>query len=262
MSNNTRRKQKRPKQIVFIYLIRGSVILILAAMITLMVCGCLYIYECFAKDDTVATFACDHNTDTDSSVTQYAPETDRESKFCVVIDAGHGGVDGGTVGGDVIEKDINLSVALKMKAILEENDVEVILTRSSDADVSLSERTTAANQANADFFISVHCNYYEGDSSIAGLECYYRSPEATESKAFAESIIKAAASSDDIIVRDAKTEGYYVLNHTQMPAVLVEMGFLSNYSECQKLASSEYQDILSEKLVEGILRELTDNKEV
>ena len=114
------------------------------------------------------------------------------------MDAGHGGSDGGTVGGKAVEKDINLSVALKLKAILENDNIEVILTRSSDENMSLAERTSVANDSNADFFISLHCNYYEKDAQIAGLECYYNNSNATESKGYAESIINAVSLSEDI----------------------------------------------------------------
>ena len=118
--------------------------------------------------------------------------------------------------------------------------------------MSLSRRTSVANDSNADLFISLHCNYYEDGAQITGLECYYSSPDATESKVYAESIIEAVSLSDDIKVRDAKSESYYVLLNTQMPAVLVEMGFLSNYSERQKLVSDDYQETLSQKIAEGI----------
>ena len=70
--------------------------------------------------------------------------------------------------------------------------------------MSLAQRTSIANESNADFFISLHCNYYEDDAQIAGLECYYNSPDATESKAYAESIIHAVSLSNDVKTRDAK----------------------------------------------------------
>ena len=125
--------------------------------------------------------------------------------------------------------------------------------------MSLSGRTSVANDSNADFFISLHCNYYKDDAQIAGLECYYSSLDTTQSKMYAESIIDAVSSSDDIKVRDTKAEEYYVLQNTRMPAVLVEMGFLSNYSECQNLLSDDYQEILSKKIADGILQELVNN---
>ena len=260
MDKKQHRKRKKVKQLVIAYLLRAVVILIPVTMIILMVCGCLYIYEKFTKEDEKTDICTDiyTNTDTDTDTNAgngTAPITstaDCVSKFCVIIDAGHGGSDGGTVSGKIIEKDINLSVALKLKTILEDNNIEVILTRNSDEKMSLAQRTSVANDSNADFFISLHCNYYEDDAQIAGLECYYNSPDATESKAYAESIIHAVSLSNDIKTRDAKTENYYVLRNTQIPAVLVEMGFLSNYSESQKLLSDDYQEILAQRMAEGI----------
>lgn len=256
-----RKKRKRLRRLIIAYLMRAIVILIGITMIILMVCGCLYIYDKFAVPDKYTK----PNNEIDIYASDDKASTSAENstpEFCVVIDAGHGGSDGGTVGGDIIEKDINLSVALKLNEILANNNIEVILTRSTDEDMSLAQRISVANASNADFFISLHCNYYEDDAQIAGLECYYSSPDATESKMYAESIIDAVSLSDDIKVRDAKSENYYVLRNTQMPAVLVEMGFLSNYSECQKLLNNDYQETLSQKIAEGILQELDNSKEV
>lgn len=252
MNKKKHRKRRKIKRLIIAYLLWAIVILVPLIMIVLMVCGCLYIYERFTdKKEMKDTYA---EQETDPIV----PAVGNISEFCVIIDAGHGGSDGGTVSGEVIEKDINLSAALKLKAILEDDDIEVLLTRSADEDMSLAQRALAANDSHADFFISLHCNYYEDDAGIAGLECYYGSPEATESKAYAESIIQAVSLSGDIEAREAKSESYYVLQNTQMPAVLVEMGFLSNASERRKLSSDDYQEMLSQRIAEGILQELMD----
>lgn len=256
MNKKKHRKRKKLKRLIIAYLLRVAVILIPIIMIILMVCGCLYIRDKFTKYDRVTNEVDTKDTHTDNDITPVTSAEYNVPEFCVVIDAGHGGSDGGTVSGEVIEKDINLSVAMKLKAILEDNNIEVVLTRSSDEDISLAQRTSFANESNADFFISLHCNYYEDDAQIAGLECYYSSPEAKESKAYAESIINAVSLSDDIKARNAQTESYYVLRNTQMPAVLVEMGFLSNFSERQKLLSDDYQEILSQKIAEGIFNEM------
>ena len=122
--------------------------------------------------------------------------------------------------------------------------------------MELSQRVTIANNSEADVFVSLHCNFYEDDEAIAGMECYYSGSDAIESKEFAESIIHSAALVDDIITREAKPEGYYILRQTTMPAVLVEMGFLSNPSECQKLINKNYQKKLAEQLSAGIIQQL------
>ena len=92
----------------------------------------------------------------------------------VVIDAGHGGKDTGALGRLTTEKVVNLSVALKLGAYIEENlpDVKVIYTRKTDKFVELSERAAIANRNNADVFISIHCNSTEGTTSVNGAETY------------------------------------------------------------------------------------------
>ena len=251
-------RKRKIKRLIIAYLLRAIVILIPIIMMILMVCGCLYIYERFTKEDEKVNKYTDIYTDiyTDRNAgNDVAPVTSTENNvpgFCVVVDAGHGGSDGGTVSGKAVEKDINLSVALKLKAILENDNIEVILTRSTDENMNLADRISVANDSNADFFISLHCNYYEKDAKIAGLECYYNNSNAVESKGYAESIINAVSLSEDIETRYAKTEGYYVLRNTQMPAVLVEMGFLSNDSESQKLLDDDYQESLAQRIAEGI----------
>ncbi|MEH2953864.1 N-acetylmuramoyl-L-alanine amidase [Candidatus Merdisoma sp. JLR.KK011] len=253
-------RKRKMKRLMIAYLLRAIVILIPIIMMILMACGCLYIYERFTKEDEKVNKYTDIYTgrNAGSDVVPVASAENNAPGFCVVVDAGHGGSDGGTVSGKAVEKDINLSVALKLKAILENDNIEVILTRSSDENMSLAERTSVANASNADFFISLHCNYYEKGAQIAGLECYYNNSNATESKGYAESIINAVSLSEDIETRYAKTEGYYVLRNTQMPAVLVEMGFLSNYSESQKLLDDDYQESLAQRIAEGISNEMKE----
>lgn len=250
------KKRKKLKKLIIAYLLRAIVILIPIMTIILMVYGCLYAYKRLTKHDSLTGEDDVMDVYAGDGIDPVTPEEGNIPEFCVVIDAGHGGSDGGTGSGEIIEKDINLSVALKLKAILEDSNLEVVLTRSSDENVSLAQRASVANDSNADFFISLHCNYYEDDGQVTGLECYYNSSDETESKVYAESIINAVSLSGDIKARDAKVESFYVLRNTQMPAVLVEMGFLSNYSERQKLLSEDYQEILSQKIAEGILREL------
>ena len=181
-------RKRKIKRLMVTYLRRAIVILIPIIMMILIVCGCLYIYERFTKEDEKVNKYTDIYTDRNAG-NDVAPVTSTENNapgFCVVVDAGHGGSDGGTVSGKAVEKDINLSVALKLKAILENDNIEVILTRSSDENMSLAERTSVVNDSNADFFISLHCNYYEKDTQIAVLECYYNNSIGTESKGYAE----------------------------------------------------------------------------
>ena len=171
---------------------------------------------------------------------------------CVVLDAGHGGKDVGTSYGNIYEKDINLSIALEIKECLEQEGIEVILTRSSDEFISLEERAAAANQTDAEVFVSIHCNYYEDDSSVSGVEGYYCS-DSEEGKELAESILSTLGKNESITVRNAKSEEYYVLEHTNMPALLLEVGYLSNFEERQQLSNGDYKKILSQEIAKGIL---------
>ena len=87
------------------------------------------------------------------------------------------------------EKEINLAVVLKLKELLEEQGIRVVLTRDKDIFMKLEERVQIANGERADLFISIHCNYYEKDSSIYGLECYY-CKSGEEGKHYAEKIME------------------------------------------------------------------------
>lgn len=185
----------------------------------------------------------------------YRPEKEIDKPFTVVVDAGHGGSDPGAIIGEVYEAHINLSVAMKLADILEQNGIEVIRSRTADTWVSLPDRYTLANEENADLLISVHCNIFGTDPDVAGLECYYRE-ESPIGRALAMSILSAASARDEIKVRNAKTEDYQVLIHTNMPAVLVEMGFMTNPDELQKLGSDAYQQIMAEVIAEAVLKTL------
>jgi N-acetylmuramoyl-L-alanine amidase len=185
----------------------------------------------------------------------FPPHKEIDEPFLVVVDAGHGGMDAGAVIGDVYEKDIDLAVALKVKALLQAQNVEVILTREDDSLPSLKDRYTLANESNADLFLSLHCNVYAPDPDISGLECYHRE-NAPKGTAFAQKILAAAKATGQIRVRSHRAEDYKVLVHSNMPTVLVEMGFMTCPEELAKLCSSEYQDILAQALVSATLEML------
>ncbi len=173
----------------------------------------------------------------------------------VVVDAGHGGNDGGTFSGKIIEKDITLAVAKKMQKLLEEQEINVIMTRETDEYMDLEERTQISNENDTDLFISVHCNYYEGGSEVKGIECYYAEDDEI-SEEVAWTIMKSIDGISGLRNRGAKEEDYFVTEFNDAPAVLVEMGFLSNPTECKNLADSDYQQSLAKELVEGIIKSL------
>ena len=233
-----------------------------------MVCGVMFIYERVSGNivfGKVVEANAGGNSLSNTIDELFDNQSDKKNilsgyeRYRIILDAGHGGNDGGTQANgknsDVFEKDINLAVVLRMKTLLEEQGVDVLLTRETDETMSLDERTEMANSKEADLFVSIHCNYYEDDASISGLECYYY--EGSDSgKRYAEKIIDVIESGGEVKTRNAKANDFYVLKKTEIPAVLVEIGYLSNSRECQLLAGTEYQEILAKELVKAILEAL------
>lgn len=259
-AGSRRKREKRIARLrwrIIAYTVRGIVAAVLAVMLLLMVCGCLYIRDFFRKDHKDSALKADSVREAVPGVEENKPDTEfpEQEKYTVVLDAGHGGEDGGTVEQTATEKEINLAVVLKMRELLENQGIRVVLTREKDIFMKLEERVRVANGEKADLFVSIHCNYYEKDSSIYGLECYY-CKGAEEGKYYAERILETIEKSGEIVSRNVKPSGYYILKNTTVPAVLVEAGYLSNYNERNQLISGEYQGKLSQELVEGIVEGL------
>lgn len=177
------------------------------------------------------------------------------SGFLVVLDAGHGGYDPGSVVGGIKEKDINLQIADKLKELLEARGIAVILTRQGDVPLALEERTACANNHNAQLFVSVHCNFYDDDTSVRGFEAFYYQDE--QAKSLATAITSDLAATGQVKTRNVKKDSFVVLKNTTMPAILLEMGFLTNEAERQKLCTDEYQQMLAEVIASRIARFLT-----
>lgn len=182
-------------------------------------------------------------------------DSGQDGDFVICLDAGHGGKDEGTLSGDIYEKDITLSVVNYMNEILEGEGIHVILTRNSDTYMKLKKRTDIANNAGVDLFVSIHCNYYEYDSQICGFECYYRQGEY-DSMEYAESIVDYLEQTKEYAMRGLREEDFFVLRNTISPAVLIELGYLSNQDERKKLADKEYQKQIAEDIVSGIIRNI------
>lgn len=176
--------------------------------------------------------------------------------YTVVLDAGHGGKDSGAIQGQTYEKDINLAVVKKLQKLLKEQKVKVILTRKDDTFLELSERTDISNQYHPDLFISIHCNSLENKSSIAGLECYYEEgSDMGENTAL--TFWDALCQKDSVNCRKVMEEDFYVLRNNNYPALLVELGYLTNATERQMLESDEGQNILAKALAEAIFETLS-----
>jgi len=172
-------------------------------------------------------------------------------KKLIVIDAGHGGKDPGTIGySKTQEKGFNLSVVLKIQALLQNDpNMEVVLTRDDDTFIELGERGPIANRLGADAFISVHANSVENSPSASGTESYYY--EAA-SKAFTQVMHKHLLKATGFKDRGVKQASFKVLRDTQMISVLLESGFISNPTEEAALFTDEMQQKIAQAIVDAL----------
>lgn len=182
-------------------------------------------------------------------------KTEKSDIPLIVIDAGHGGVDDGCLGAGVFEKDINLQIALHVQNELEAKGFQVMMLRESDEYLAVEERVELANSYQADAYISIHQNTYEGtDKSVSGIEVWYDGADDTrDNERLAKLVHQETVKSTGANERELwDIADYCVTNKTLMPACLIETGFLSNPEECRRLALPKYQEKIAEGIAEGI----------
>ena len=186
----------------------------------------------------------------------------------VYLDAGHGGYDPGASYFGISEKSLTLAIQSRVKAKLESEGYQVVTTRTSDTYVDLTDRSRAANASESDIFVSIHINA-SGSSAAQGIETYYYQPYAeypsrinatyhanptrlsmsdTLANAIQSSLINATGAQN----QGVKRQTFAVLRETTAPAVLLELGFLSNPQEAARLNTSAYQETLANAIVAGI----------
>ncbi|PSL45748.1 N-acetylmuramoyl-L-alanine amidase [Salsuginibacillus halophilus] len=169
----------------------------------------------------------------------------------IVVDPGHGGHDPGASAYGVVEKNVVLNTGNYLAPMLEAQGAHVIQTRSTDRFISLSGRTNMANNAGADAFISIHANA-AGSSAAHGTETYWSSNySAAESRELAEKINSELVRELNTRDRGAKQANFHVTRESRMPSVLVELGFVTNYSEAQQLNSASTQRRAAEAITRG-----------
>lgn len=180
------------------------------------------------------------------------------NKYTIVVDPGHDGTTLGAVypdasGTKIYEKDLTLSISNKLKTELEKAGYNVVMTRTGETAGDLYERCELANAVNADLFISIHINASGTVPTFQGLYTYYH-PSSNRSKKFAQAVQSAVCSASGAIDRGIASADFVVLRETNMAAVLVECGFMSNVEELERLKTDDYQ----QKLAEGITQGVTD----
>jgi len=178
--------------------------------------------------------------------------------YIAVIDPGHGGADPGAVANDVLEKDVNLEVALRLRKYVVQGDYLYypLLTRGEDYYVSLQKRCDIANEAKASLFVSLHCNArpMRGKEGIEIETYHYPGSYVGEIAASVlfNFLIVSIGDKYKCIPRGIKQKAFYVLKHTTMPAALVEMGFLTDPEEARWLNEGVNQNLLARAIAEGI----------
>lgn len=200
---------------------------------------------------------------------------DEETRdITIVIDPGHGGRDPGKVGvNDALEKEINLKISLKLKSMLEENGITVLMTREEDIGLysetdsnkkraDLNSRIHMINSSGAEFAISIHQNSFTQEY-VKGAQVFYhnQSEEGKKLALILQEQIKETV--NDGNNRKAKSnESYFMLKKTICPLVIIECGYLSNNTEAALLTTDEYQKKMAQAISQGIETYLEQTKEV
>ena len=186
-------------------------------------------------------------------------KTEMYNLYKVVIDAGHGGNDVGATRNGIYEKDITLKISKMVEKNLNKKKVKTYMVRSNDKYVSLQERSDFSNEIKPDVFVSIHVNSSTNDTSY-GIETHWYKDD---SKKYAEYIHKEMSKK----IKDWKTidrglfnSKFYVINHTDAPAVLCEIGFISNKNERDKITTTKRQEEIAEAISNGIYNYLKAKK--
>ena len=214
-----------------------------------------------------------------SQVKEHLSAAGEPSQFRkVIIDPGHGGMDGGAIGtGGVIEKDINLAISLKLRSLLEIQGYEVLMTRDTDVSIYDDGIKGIGKQKKSDMYnrlklieknpdaivLSIHQNQFP-QSKYHGAQMFYGKKNPL-SKEIAQSIQKAFASElQPDNTREIKPGGkdLFLLYRSENPIVLVECGFISNPEECGNLLNEEYQSKVAFVIYRGLVKELEDNQKI
>ena len=190
----------------------------------------------------------------------------KETRHTIVIDPGHGGNDPGKVAiNSALEKDVNLAIALKLKKYLEQEDMEVVMTRQEDKGLyeetdsnkkvhDMKNRLAIMEGAKPALVVSVHQNSYH-EESVSGVQVFYYRDSAEGKRAallMQEQMIATLQPAKESEAKENST--YYILKKTTVPTIIVECGFLSNREEADRLTSEDYQERVAWAIHLGIMR--------
>ncbi len=201
-----------------------------------------------------------------SIMTAGEARTDKAGTPTVVIDAGHGGMDGGKIGvNGEVEKEINLLIAENLKKLLEQQGIAVVMTRTDDNGLyeenasnkkqqDMKRRCELINKTEAELVVSIHQNSYT-EPSVRGPQVFYYENSTTAKEIAA--ILQTSLNELLEIARPRTikaNDSYYILRKTERPTVIVECGFLSNPEEAELLSADNYQQKVAEAICAGVLQ--------
>jgi len=176
-----------------------------------------------------------------------------DKPFVVIVDAGHGGEDSGSQKDGVEEKELTFSVAKKLRELGDEKEIKIILTRRNDGAMTITDRIDLTNDFRGDLLISIHVNADAKDSR-SGIDCYVSESNIQngESKEFGDILINNLKSVKGIGVNEIKTANFNLLEKTEIPSVLIELGYLTSTNDFNFITDNDNQDILAEKIFVSI----------
>ncbi|MET1032509.1 N-acetylmuramoyl-L-alanine amidase [Domibacillus tundrae] len=173
----------------------------------------------------------------------------------IILDPGHGGSDPGAIGFGLQEKSVVLKTGLKVNNLLKQTPFNVKMTRSTDTFITLADRAAFAKRNNGNVFVSIHAN--AASASASGTETFYsaaaNSQNAADSKLLAAKIQDRMIAAWDLKDRGVKQAGYYVLKNNTVPSALLELGFITNKGDNDKLKSDYWLNSMSKAIYYGIL---------
>ena len=179
-------------------------------------------------------------------------------KINVVIDAGHGGDDGGISANNIYEKDLALAIAKEIKELNKNDKINIILSREDDKTISVKDRVIFSKENNADLFVSIHLDGEENKNAHSGLGVLIPKNDNTylqDSKTLGTYILESFRNNYQLqIPNDLRQpdKGVWILNANQCPAVLIEAGFLTTQKDLEYLSKTKNQKIIAQNILNGI----------
>lgn len=231
----------------------------LATLVCLLVLA-LMVYNDFFKTTSISAGTekeTQKETRANSGVDKTESGSNVSRNITVCLDAAKGGKDTGVSANGKNEKNITLDMVLAVKEKLEQQGINVVLTRTSDTDVTDEARVNTCNKASANIVVSLRMNSYNNDTSVSGAESYIHTTKPTEAAELSRKILSSLESSAGIKNRGVKTgtasdakDNYYINAHSKCTSTIIDMGFITNASDLKKVTTDK--DKTAQAIADGI----------